>query len=52
MQKLILGNPRYHSTAVLGLSGPWDIERVETKLESGEVHVWVGLRKGKRWVCP
>jgi transposase len=39
-------------TAVLGLRGPWDIERVETNLESGEVHVWVALPKGERWVCP
>lgn len=39
-------------TAVLGLRAPWDIERVETKLESGEVHVWVALPKGERWVCP
>jgi transposase len=39
-------------TAVLGLSGPWEIERVETNLDSGEVHVWVALPKGERWVCP
>ena len=39
-------------TAVLGLRGPWDIERVETNLESGEVHVWVALPRGERWVCP
>jgi transposase len=39
-------------TAVLGLRAPWDIERVETNLESGEVHVWVALPKGERWVCP
>ena len=39
-------------TAVLGLRGPWDIERVETTLENGEVHVWVALPKGEHWVCP
>jgi transposase len=39
-------------TAVLGLRAPWDIKRVETNLEDGEVHVWVGLPKGQRWVCP
>lgn len=39
-------------TAVLGLRAPWDIERVETNLETGEVHVWVALPKGERWVCP
>ena len=39
-------------TAVLGLGAPWEIERVETQLESGEVHVWVALPRGERWVCP
>ena len=38
--------------AVLGLSGAWKIERVETDLKAGEVHVWVALPKGERWVCP
>ena len=38
--------------AVLGLSGPWSIERVETNLDVGEVHGWVALPKGERWVCP
>lgn len=38
--------------AVLGLKAPWRIERVETQLEAGEVHVWVALPKGERWVCP
>ena len=38
--------------AVLGLSSPWSIERVETDLKAGEVHVWVALPKGERWVCP
>ena len=38
--------------AVLGLSEPWTIERVETDLKAGEVHVWVALPKGERWVCP
>ena len=36
--------------AVLGLKAPWAIERVETHLEAGEVHVWVALPKGERWV--
>lgn len=39
-------------TAVLGLKAPWSIERVETQLDAGEVHVWVALPKGERWVCP
>ena len=39
-------------TAVLGLEAPWRVERVETQLKAGEVHVWVALPKGERWVCP
>lgn len=38
--------------AVLGLSGPWTVERVETNLGAGEVEVWVALPKPVRWVCP
>lgn len=38
--------------AVLGLSKPWSIERVETKLDAGEVHVTVALPTDTRWVCP
>jgi hypothetical protein len=26
--------------AVLGLKAPWHVERVETQLDAGEVHVW------------
>jgi transposase len=37
--------------AVLGLGGPWSIDRMETALDAGEVHVWVALPKGERWVC-
>ena len=42
-------------SAMLGLPKPWEIEKVEFQAESilvGEVHVWVGLPKGVRWVCP
>ena len=39
-------------TAVLGLKAPWSVERVETHLDAGEVHVWVALPKKERWVCP
>lgn len=42
-------------TALLGLPKPWEVEKVETKITSpliGEVHVWVGLPEGTRWVCP
>ena len=38
--------------AVLGLSAPWSIEHVETKLDAGEVHVTVALPSDTRWVCP
>ena len=38
--------------AVLGLKSPWDIERVETELAAGEVHVWVALPTNTLWVCP
>ena len=38
--------------ALLGLTGPWAIDRVEMQEKAGEVHVWVALPKGERWVCP
>ena len=38
--------------AVLGLKSPWGIERVETELAAGEVHVWVALPTNTLWVCP
>jgi transposase len=38
--------------AVLGLKAPWSIERVETQLQAGEVHVWVALPTNTLWVCP
>jgi transposase len=38
--------------AVLGLKAPWRVERVETHLDAGEVHVWVALPQKERWVCP
>ena len=38
--------------AVLGLKAPWHVERVETKLDAGEVHVTVALPTNTRWVCP
>ena len=37
---------------ILGVTQPWKVERVELKLEEGEVHVWVALPKATRWVCP
>ena len=38
--------------AVLGLTPPWKIERVDTDLKAGEVHIHLALPKGERWVCP
>lgn len=37
---------------LLGLTGPWAIDRVEMQEKAGEVHVWVALPQGERWVCP
>jgi transposase len=39
-------------TAVLGLKAPWRVERVETQLDAGEVHVTVALPTNTLWVCP
>jgi len=43
-------------TALLGIQKPWEVEIVEMKVHAlpldGEVHVWVGLQMGTRWVCP
>jgi hypothetical protein len=38
--------------AILGLTAPWGVEKVELRLEDGEVHVWVALPKDTLWVCP
>lgn len=37
---------------ILGLSDPWDVERVELRPEEKAVHIWVGERAGTRFVCP
>lgn len=37
---------------LLGLTGPWAIDRVEMEAKAEEIHVWVALPKGERWVCP
>ncbi len=38
--------------AILGLTEPWGVEKVELRLGDGEVHVWVALPKDTLWVCP
>jgi hypothetical protein len=38
--------------AILGVTQPWAVEKVELRLTDGEVHVWVALPTDTRWVCP
>jgi transposase len=47
----VLDSRQLYAT-LLGLTGPWAIDRVEMQEKAGEVHVWVALPKGERWVCP
>lgn len=37
---------------LLGLTPPWEVEKVELNLAAGEVHVFVALPSKERWVCP
>lgn len=37
---------------ILGLSDPWDVERVELRSDENAVHIWVGERAGTRFTCP
>ena len=37
---------------LLGLTAPWGVEKVELKLQEGEVHITVALPKKELWVCP
>ena len=37
---------------LLGLTPPWGVEKVELRLEEGEVHVWVALPPKQLWACP
>jgi transposase len=38
--------------AILGLSAPWQVERVELRVEPGEVEVWVAAEAGTPHACP
>lgn len=38
--------------AILGLTAPWGVEKVELRLDQGEVHIWVSLPPNELWVCP
>lgn len=37
---------------ILGIVSPWSVDRVELKLESGEVHVHLLHAKDASWQCP
>jgi transposase len=37
---------------ILGISDPWFVDRVELKLEKGEVHVYLSHSEGIQWECP
>jgi transposase len=37
---------------ILGITDPWYVERVELKLEAGEVHVYLNHAEGIQWACP
>jgi transposase len=37
---------------ILGIESPWRVERVELKLEAGEVHVYLGHGEQGEWPCP
>jgi transposase len=37
---------------ILGLTEPWDVDRVELRPEEKAVHIWVLERTGSRFTCP
>ena len=36
---------------ILGIEAPWQVERVELKLEQGEVHVYLEHKANGEWAC-
>ena len=38
--------------SILGLTDPWKVERVDLRLDQGEIRVFVAMPKKMRWVCP
>jgi hypothetical protein len=36
----------------LGIESAGKVERVELKLEPGEVHVYLGYGEAREWACP
>jgi transposase len=39
-------------TQILGIRNPWRVDRVELKLEQGEVHVHLAHDAEEQWACP
>ncbi len=39
-------------SAILGVTAPWTVEKVDLRLGEGEIHVWVALPEKEVWVCP
>ena len=39
-------------SAILGVTSPWKVEKVDLRLGEGEIHVWVALPEKELWVCP
>jgi transposase len=37
---------------ILGIENPWQVERVELKLEQGKVHVYLEHAPEAKWLCP
>ena len=37
---------------ILGIEAPWQVERVELKLEKGEVHIYLDHAQDVTWLCP
>ena len=53
LRPLWLGlNSKALYAAILGITQPWKVEKVDLQLQQGEVHVWVALPPKTRWVCP
>lgn len=36
---------------ILGIEAPWQVERVELKLQQGEVHVYLAHQNQQEWAC-
>jgi transposase len=36
---------------ILGIEAPWQVERVELKLQQGEVHVYLAHQDNREWAC-